>query len=254
MEGIYTSAILIGLGFAPSLVWLAYFFKKDPRPEPKYMVSRVFFLGIVLAPLAVIAQWAFREIGLYFNPNFQIPGSLTFLLWAAFVEEVTKFLPVKFAVLHNPEFDEPVDGMEYMIAAAMGFAAIENVLVLFQTIPSGAAATFQTWSLRFIGATLLHAVSSAMVGYFLALAWFYHRHSRKLIFSGIIIATVFHFIFNAVLAKGREQTSFLYSTAFLIVIAILISLLFVKIKERGGKAVELDKDLSKDLSTETILP
>jgi len=249
MESVYTSAILIGMGFAPSLIWLAYFLKKDPRPEPKYIVSRVFFLGIILAPLAVVAQGVLRGIGLYFNPNFQTTTSLVFLFWAAFIEEVTKFLPVKFAVLHNPEFDEPIDSMVYMIAAAMGFAAIENILVLFQTIPGGAIVTFQTWALRFIGATLLHAVSSAMVGYFLALAWFYNKHSQKLIFLGITIATVFHFTFNTILAKGDEQTSFLYSIAFLAAVALLISSLFTKIKEQSGKTEGF-----KNLSTESILP
>lgn len=239
------------MGFAPSLVWLFYYLKKDPRPEPRYMISRVFLLGIILAPLAVIAQWAFREAALLFKPDFQMPASFSFFLWAAFIEEVVKFLPVKFAVLHNPEFDEPVDAMIYMVAAALGFAAIENILVLFQMIPDGAGAALRTWSLRFVGATLLHAVSSALVGYFLALSWFYNRHSQKLIFSGIAIATLFHFAFNSVILKGKEDpTSFIYSTVLLIVVAIIISFLFIKIKRRIGKEAKSEGNLS----TQAALP
>jgi len=250
-EGIYTSAMLVGLGLAPSLVWLFYYLKKDPRPEPRYMISRVFLLGITLAPIAVIAQWVFREAVLTFKPEYQILTSVPFFLWAAFIEETVKFLPVKFAVLHNPEFDEPVDAMIYMIAAALGFAAIENILVLFQAIPDGASATLQIWSLRFIGATLLHAVSSALVGYFLALSWFYNRHSQKLVFIGIAIATLFHFAFNYVILKGGERpTSFLYSTVLLIAAAIIISFLFAKIKGRIGGKIKI-KD---SLSTEATLP
>ncbi|MEK7154165.1 MAG: PrsW family intramembrane metalloprotease [Patescibacteria group bacterium] len=250
MGSIYTTFALVLLGFSPSLVWLAYYLRKDPRPEPKYMISRVFFLGIVLAPLAVIAQWAFRETALSFHPSFQSSSSIAFFLWAAFIEEAVKFLPVKFAVLHNPEFDEPVDGMIYMIAAALGFAAIENVLVLFQAIPSGAGLALQTWALRFIGATLLHAVSSAMVGYFLALSWFYHRHSGKLIFAGIAVASVFHFLFNFTLLKGEGPDGFFYSTILLIVVAVVISFLFTKIKKRAnGTMVQ-----KSGLSTETALP
>jgi RsiW-degrading membrane proteinase PrsW (M82 family) len=213
------------------------------------LVSRVFFLGIILAPLAVIAQWLLREASLYLNLGYQTPDSFIFLLWAAFVEETIKFLPVKFAVLHNPEFDEPVDGMIYMIAAAMGFAAIENILVLFQTASGGAVATLQTWSLRFVGATLLHAVSSAIVGYFLALSWFYHRHSQKLILLGIAIATLFHSAFNAILSKGKEQpVSLLYSMAFLILVAILVSFLFARIKREVAKTA-----IGGRLSTKTEL-
>lgn len=251
MENIYTLAILIALGFAPSLVWLAYYLRKDPRPEPKYMISRVFFLGIILAPLAVIAQWIFKESVLRFDPNYQISASLAFFIWAAFIEEVVKFLPVKFVVLHNPEFDEPVDAMVYMVAAAVGFAAIENILVLFQTVQSGLGAVLQTWSLRFIGATLLHAVSSAMVGYFLALSWFFNKHSQKLIFLGIAIATLFHFAFNAILLKGEKQPiGFLYSILFLIVVVFIISFLFAKIKRRTSKTTAT----KSDLSTGAVLP
>jgi RsiW-degrading membrane proteinase PrsW (M82 family) len=214
------------------------------------MISRVFFLGIVLAPLAVLAQWVFREAALLFNPNFQAPSSIIFFLWAAFIEEAIKFLPVKFAVLHNPEFDEPVDGMIYMIAAALGFAAIENILVLFQAIPSGTDAALETWALRFVGATLLHAVSSAIVGYFLALSWFYNRHSRKLIFGGIAIATVFHFLFNFTLLKSKGPEGFFNSTILLIIAAIIISFLFAKIKMRAGGTTQK----KGSLSTRAVLP
>lgn len=232
MGNLYSSATLIVLGFIPSLVWLGYYLKKDPRPEPRYLISRVFFLGIVLAPLAIIAQWIFREFALDINSNFQITASVYFFLWAAFVEEIVKFLAVKFVVLHNPAFDEPVDAMIYMISAALGFAAIENILVLFQAIPNGAYAALQIWFLRFVGATLIHAVSSAFVGYFLAVAWFYHRHSGKLIWAGLGIATFLHFVFNIILlSTDGRPIGFLYTMVFLLITASIIAWLFNKIRK-----------------------
>jgi len=249
MEGFGATMILVGLGFVPSLIWLSFYYGKDPRPEPKYLVSKVFFLGIILAPLVVVAQLLFREAVSLFSPGYQASTSLFFFVWAAFIEEAAKFLPVKFAVLHNPEFDEPVDAMIYMIAAALGFAAIENVLVLFQSIPGGVSATFQTWTLRFVGATLLHAVSSAVVGYFLALSWFYKGHSRKLILSGITVATVIHFTFNITLLKNEGFSGFFYSTVLLVGMIMVISFLFAKIKRE--RATLADKN---NLSTKTALP
>lgn len=238
MSSLYSSVGLILLGFVPSLVWLSYYLKKDPRPEPRYLISRVFFLGIVLAPLAILAQWILREFVLNINPNFQITASVYFFLWAAFVEEAVKFLAVKFVVLHNPNFDEPVDAMIYMVAAALGFAAIENVLVLFNAIPNGAYAALQIWFLRFVGATLLHAVSSAFVGYFLAVAWFYHRHSGKIIWAGLGMATFFHFVFNIVLlSTDGRPAGFLYAMIFLIITALVIAWLFRKIKQRGSERI-----------------
>lgn len=234
MSVLYSSAGLILLGFVPSLVWLGYYLKNDSRPEPRYLVSRVFFLGIVLAPIAILAQWIFREFVLSINPDFQIMASAYFFIWAAFIEEAVKFLAVKFVILHNPNFDEPVDAMIYMIAAALGFAAIENILVLFNTIPNGVYAAIQIWFLRFLGATLLHAVSSAFVGYFLAIAWFYHRHSSKLIWAGIGMATFFHFVFNIVLlSTDGRPVGFLYAMVFLLTTASIIGYLFKQIKVKA---------------------
>lgn len=188
-----------------------------------------------MAPLAVALQWWFREAILYFQPNYGVQTSAWFFLWAAAVEEIVKFLVVLFVVIRNPEFDEPTDAMIYMISAALGFAAIENILVLFQTISGGTDAAIQIWLLRFVGATLLHAVASATVGYFLALAWFYSHHCKKLITLGIGIATFLHLIFNILIFRGNgEPAGFIYSTMFLIFIAAIISALFAKLKARGS--------------------
>jgi len=193
-------------------------------------------MGIILAPLAVGAQWAFRELAAYFYPNYPVITSTWFFLWAAFIEESVKFLAIKFIVLHDPEFDEPVDAMVYMISAGLGFAAIENILVLFQTLPRGTEDTLSVWLLRFVGATFLHAVSSAIVGYFLALAWFYNRHSSKLIWLGLFAATIFHFVFNIILlSSDGKPEGFYYSTIFLISVAIIVSALFTKLKNQQAK-------------------
>ncbi len=197
------------------------------------MIARTLFLGILVAPLAVIAQWGFSRLLTDLSPGYQISGSLLFFLWAAFVEEYVKYLAVKFSVLHSPAFDEPTDAMIYMISASLGFAAIENVLVLLQAIPNGAQAAIQIWFLRFAGATLLHAVSSALLGYFLGLAWFYSHHGRGLVAVGLAAATFAHFVFNVSLlvANGRSL-GFAYSSAALMILVVLISLLFARLRKR----------------------
>jgi RsiW-degrading membrane proteinase PrsW (M82 family) len=237
---ISTIVLLVVLGFLPSLVWLGFYIKKDWHPDPKYLISKTFLLGIIMAPLAVIAQWVFRGIALGLKPDYDIQSSVIFFLWAAFIEEAVKFLVVRFVVLHNSEFDEPLDAMIYMISAAMGFAAVENVLILFQAIPNGAEAAIQIWLLRFVGATLLHAVASAVVGYFLALSWFYNHHSGKLITIGLGIATIMHLIFNVILlgSKGKPE-GFLYSTIFLMFMAGIVATLFRKLKKREIAASSL---------------
>jgi RsiW-degrading membrane proteinase PrsW (M82 family) len=157
-------------------------------------------------------------------------------MWAALVEELIKFYAVKVIALNNPNFDEPVDAMIYMVTAALGFAAIENVLVMFRVVPDGASAAMGVWFLRFVGAVLLHALSSGILGYFLAMSWFFQQHRKKLLYIGLAMATIFHYAFNAFLSNLENQLiGLLFATSLLMIMAFLVSILFDKIKERRFK-------------------
>ena len=136
--------------------------------------------------------------------------------------------------IKKQKFDERVDDMIYMIAAFLGFAAIENILVLFRSSAESVDLALQVWALRSVGATLLHALSGAIIGYFLALSWFYFEHQRKLITIGVILATLFHFTFNVlVFSFPDSREGFVYSLILLLVFAGLIQVLFRKVKERS---------------------
>mgnify|MGYP001580168344 FL=1 len=220
-------------GFLPSLLWLHFYLRKDLHPEPKKRLIETFALGMLLAPLAIAAQWLFAYLGAQFAPGSDIASSSGFFLWAAFSEEVVKLLAVYYLVIHIPEFDEPVDAMIYLITGALGFAEVENIFVIYKNIPDGVSLTVQILALRTIGATLLHALSSAIVGYFLALAWFHEPHRRKLIWFGVGAATLFHFTFNTLLLNLSMLGGWLSSSAILVVMAILISVLFRKLQMRS---------------------
>ena len=222
---------LIALGLLPSLIWLVFYFREDCHPEPKYLITRTFLMGMIISPVAIILQLGLLKIntGLFTITEDSAP----FFLWAAFIEEIIKFYAVKMVILNNPEFDEPVDAMIYMVTAGLGFAAIENILVMFRIIPDGATAALGVWTLRFMGAILLHALSSAILGYFLAISWFYQHHRKKLIFIGLFMATLFHFAFNTFLSSLNNQfIGLMYSTSLLLIMAFLVAILFDKVRER----------------------
>ncbi|MDP2648262.1 MAG: PrsW family glutamic-type intramembrane protease [Candidatus Yanofskybacteria bacterium] len=232
-------SLLVAMGMLPSLIWLSFYLRKDAHPEPKYLITKTFLMGIILSPFAVLFQRLFVEIVSAVAPTIIQTRGIGFFMWAAFIEEMVKFLAVYFIVLKSPEFDEPADAMIYLITAGLGFAAMENILVLFKVVPDGFLATgaladaVRIWALRFIGATLLHALSSALIGYFLGLAWFFDHHHKKLILAGIIMATLFHFTFNMFIsASTTPELSLFYATSLLIGMAFLVSILFDKIKER----------------------
>ncbi|MEK7138748.1 MAG: PrsW family glutamic-type intramembrane protease [Patescibacteria group bacterium] len=235
MSPLYAT-LLVALGLAPSLIWLSFYLRKDCHPEPKQILTRAFLMGIIISPLAVLLQLGFSGLRSITGLDIFGPGTYSFFLWSSFVEEFLKFFAVYLVIVRSPDFDEPVDGMVYMISAALGFAAIENILVMFNLIADGAGTALNTLALRFVGATLLHALASGLMGYFLAMSWFFRDHKKKLIFFGLIIATLFHAAFNMLIAFAQESATpvvgLVYTTFLLIILAFLVSILFDKIKER----------------------
>ena len=122
---------------------------------------------------------------------------------------------------HPYDFDEPVDAMIYMIVAALGFAAVENIAAAAK----GSGLAFETTSLRFIGATLLHTISSGLLGYYWAKEIITKR--RVFLYIGFALATVLHVIFNYLILNYEPVV---VPTTFLIVAALLILYDFEKLK------------------------
>lgn len=248
---IHEAILLVLLGLVPSILWMSFFLRRDPHPEPRSVIAKTFLMGIIISPLAVLLEYGFNHLPDIFPQYTFLTDSALFFLWAAFAEELIKYLAVRIIALHDPAFDEPVDAMVYMMMAGLGFAAIENILYLFGAIHSGLQTTLTIWALRSVGATLLHALSSGLLGYFLALSWFFRHHLKKLVFVGLTISTLFHFAFNTFLASTDNQAHGLaWATALLCVMAFLISILFDKIKKRSpNSAPRLTVATEKEINT-----
>ena len=227
------------LGFIPSVAWLLFYLQKDVHPESKGMILKIFFYGMLIAVIAAVIEIeisaAFTILGDKLVKTFP---ALFFIFYhfiiIALVEEFSKFLIVKEKVINDPEFDEPVDVMLYMIIVALGFATLENLLVLF---PGKSPFLFQeavaVITFRFIGATFLHALCSGVLGYFLALSIFEPKKRFRLIVQGIVVATILHGFFN-IFIIGIEETTILSVVSLIILLsglAIFVSFGFRKLKK-----------------------
>lgn len=177
--------ILILLAFAPGLFWLWYFYQRDRlEPEPKRLILKMFLLGMVMVIPAAILELPFLWAGQF------LP-----ILVAPVVEEFIKFIIVKKTIYDHREFNEPMDGIIYAAAVALGFASVENVGYLLQAFHSG---TFVfAFTLRALLSVPGHVLFSAMWGYALGLAKFssFHRKQRT-VQSGLILSMVLHGVFN----------------------------------------------------------
>ncbi|HEY5383095.1 MAG TPA: PrsW family glutamic-type intramembrane protease, partial [Candidatus Paceibacterota bacterium] len=126
--------------------------------------------------------------------------------------------------LRSYVFDEPLDAVIYMVTAALGFAAVENALFLFGSLQQGALHGVVTGDLRFIGATLLHTLSSSLIGISLALSFYKSSGLRRLYaLGGVILATALHTLFNFfILGQGGDATFFIFMCIWLGIIAVLL--------------------------------
>lgn len=221
-----TSALFYSLmgGILPALFWLWFWIREDKlHPEPRGRVMLAFIAGMIAVPLAYPVQsWAYGLFGL---------GIGTILIWAT-IEEVLKYAAAGFTGLLSRAYDEPIDAMIYLITAALGFSALENTLFILNPLLDGnLQASFATGNMRFLGASLLHVVSSAVLGYCIARE-FYRSRIAKLAFRvlGLFLAIALHAIFNNyILYENGEKTFLVFSFVWMGAIALL--LLFERVKK-----------------------
>lgn len=212
--------IYIFAGLAPSIFWLMFYLKKDSHPEPNLMILKIFFWGMLSAlPAIFIEKGISEELKIFtFSPFWVL--IINNILAVALVEELLKYLVVRGEILHDKEFDEPVDAMIYMIISGLGFAASENILVLLQVgkvLPLHQ--TVGILVLRFIGATFLHALCSGIIGFFLAYSLLkYKKDSLRLVGAGMIASIGLHGLYNFFIIEG--------GTKILVPIAIIINSAF----------------------------
>ncbi|PSB09896.1 PrsW family intramembrane metalloprotease [filamentous cyanobacterium CCP2] len=192
---------VLSLAIAPGIFWLWFFYKRDrPNPEPTHLIIRTFFFGILVAFPIVVAQVFFLFL----------PAFLLYVVIAPITEEYGKFAVVRYGIYNSTEFDEPIDGIVYGAASALGFATIENIGYLLgsyfspeEVIGEGASAGDAVLFL-FIARSLLsvpgHAIWASFWGYGLGVARFASpERGRRLIHNGLILAIVSHGLFNGLL-------------------------------------------------------
>jgi len=232
----YSIILYIIFGIIPSLTWLFYYLRKDIHPESNGMVVKIFLWGCLITVPVFFAQIGFN----YLLEKLPLSPILSaFIYWfliIAFSEEIFKYLVIRIKVINSPELDEPIDIMLYMIIAALGFTAVENILYIFA--PSGQYSfadlvnrTVMLSFVRFVGATFLHTLCSGVVGYALAISLCKLKGRGIYTAAGLIMATALHGLYDFSIIGLEGNLKIAVPITILIVLAILTSFGFEKLKE-----------------------
>lgn len=189
------------LGMAPGIFWLWFMYGRDKwEPEPRMMVFRIFLWGmastipaIFLELLGTYAIDIFVPGPLLQSPTFYV--ALMMFVIVGPVEEFCKYVVVRWKVYGHEEFNEPMDGMVYGAASALGFAAFENVGYLFSAqINNDLASTF---FLRALLSVPAHMLFASLWSYPMGLAKFMSKNKgERIIRNGLIASMIAHGLFN----------------------------------------------------------
>jgi RsiW-degrading membrane proteinase PrsW (M82 family) len=217
MSLIVTLVIALVFGLLPGFAWLIFYLGEDPHAEPKRLILFTFITGMAFGFFTVAIETGFTSfIGQWSITEFSIIS----LFGLALIEEFMKFAAAHFAVTKNPEFKEPIDAMIYMIVAALGFATLENIgaIASISSTVLFVPALFETIAFRFVGATLLHTLTSGIIGYYWALGMVRGKTVRYL-FSGFAIAAILHTFFNYLILNYGNGA---YTLVFLVIVGFFV--------------------------------
>ena len=197
-------------GVLPALAWLWFWRREDSvHPEPRRLIALAFLAGMVA--VAVVIPLEKYASSLLSTQSFWVltaasTTTITFIIWSG-MEELIKFVMAKLTVLRRRDDDEPIDPVIYMVTVALGFAAAENTLFLLSPLSGDSLVqTVLTGNLRFVGATLLHVLSSAVIGVALGISFYKSRASKRLYtVVGVILAILLHSTFNFLILNTPEE-------------------------------------------------
>lgn len=249
---IYTLAIILAL--APALFWLYIWYRKDSvEPEPKQMIFRAFFLGMLaIMPflgLAHIFEYTptLNMFWLKFSANFfylSLVVSVVILAWAE--ETVKHFAVLQLGSRLKIEFNQIVDGIIYSISAALGFAFMENIFYFTEALITGGINTafWPIFAFRSFGTMLGHTIFSGIFGLFWGYAFLdnkicpHHTKSVKSFFHQFTETIKFHIIIKHIIMgklteKGHEKRQLVAEALLLATIVHAIFNLLIKFEVFG---------------------
>ncbi len=225
-------------GLLPALLWLWFFLKEDKKhPEPRWLILAAFLSGMLAVLISLPAEMLAKCVSsgiwpTHIFPHFfstlgyckDIPNVEPIFLWAA-IEELAKYFVVLVVILWRKAVDEPIDAMIYLLTAALGFSALETGLFLMEPFGHGEIVKgIITGNLRFMGASLIHTLSSSIVGFSIAIS-FYKKYWVQFISlcTGLILAIVLHAMFNHnIIVENGDRTTLVFFSVWLGIIGLLL--------------------------------
>ncbi|HTP02202.1 MAG TPA: PrsW family intramembrane metalloprotease [Anaerolineales bacterium] len=180
--------VALFFAFVPALFMAAFIYSLDRyEKEPLILLGAAFCWGAIIAAGAAFLINTVFGVAIYaFTGSDTMADQATASLVAPFVEEGLKGLAVLLVFLFfRSEFDSVLDGIIYAGVTALGFAATENVLYIYEHgyVPSGWNGLWELVFVRDVMVAWQHPFFTAFIGISLAVA----RMNRQMLIKVIAI-------------------------------------------------------------------
>ena len=143
---------------------------------------------------------------------------------------------IVFFCTRKDEFDEPMDGLVYGVAASLGFAAYENIEYVLYALNQP---SFEIATIRAYTAVPLHALCGIMMGFLITQSIFEKKNNYLNLVLALFIPVGIHGLYNFSLSSSFVSGYFSY----IILIAFIIRayFLFNDLKRKQSRSIIFNK-------------
>jgi RsiW-degrading membrane proteinase PrsW (M82 family) len=196
---------LIAVAVVPALLLMWYFHTRDVFKEPARVLWGTFGWGVMSIIPAVLIGLAVEHKFAWVTQPYWSAG-VGALLVAGIPEEICKLAVLLGYSYQKHEFDEPMDGVVYGVAASLGFATLENLMyVLDEGMAVGV--------MRGLMAVPGHAFMGAIMGYYVGQSRFDAANKNRLVLKGLGLAVLIHAVYDypilllGALKQAKDESS-----------------------------------------------
>ncbi len=189
---------LIILSLAPVLIIATYIYFRDKyEKEPLGVLILALILGCLIPVPVIVVETFLGNI----RPDWptgwanHLNAFYNAFLVAGFTEEFFKFLVLFIVIWGNKNFNEKFDGIVYAVFISLGFAAVENIMYIFNYGET-------TGYVRAIVSVPGHALFGVTMGFYFGLAKFYIINRKALLIKAFFFPVILHGIFDFILMLG----------------------------------------------------
>lgn len=197
---------LLFISLAPVFIIAFYIYSRDRyEKEPVSLLIKALFIGVLCVLPVLLIEGVLTK--LYTGPEGISEAAYTAFVVAGLTEEGIKFLALFIFFWRNKNFNEKFDAIVYAVYISLGFAAIENVLYVFQ-------GGYSVGLLRAITAVPAHALFGIMMGYNFGLARFNGKYMGINLFAAFAIPFIFHGAYDFLLMSNNQLLMLVFIPVF----------------------------------------